>query len=70
MNHVLMFIYSKLFNSIAMLVVQVYIIRANKFTTADGAISLLNLEVHKKGKLSSKYVIVEFTIKTDFGTWI
>ncbi|KAG2585952.1 B3 domain-containing protein Os01g0234100-like isoform X2 [Panicum virgatum] len=32
----------------------VYIIRANKFTTADGAISLLNLEVHKKGKLSKK----------------
>jgi capsular polysaccharide biosynthesis protein len=37
-----------------MLVIQVYIIRANEFTTADGAISLLNLEVHKKGKLSSK----------------
>ncbi|KAG2594618.1 hypothetical protein PVAP13_5KG004600 [Panicum virgatum] len=31
---------------------KVYIIRANEFTTADGAISLLNLEVHKKGKLS------------------
>ncbi|XP_025818274.1 B3 domain-containing protein Os01g0234100-like isoform X2 [Panicum hallii] len=33
---------------------KVYIIRANEFTTADGAISLLNLEVHKKGKLSKK----------------
>ncbi|RLN25292.1 hypothetical protein C2845_PM07G40080 [Panicum miliaceum] len=42
------------FNSIPMLVVQVYIIRANEFTTADGAISLLNLEVHTKAKLSKK----------------
>ncbi|KAK3159627.1 hypothetical protein QOZ80_1BG0049010 [Eleusine coracana subsp. coracana] len=30
---------------------KVYIIRANEFTTADGAVSLLNLEVCKKGKL-------------------
>ncbi|RLM94074.1 hypothetical protein C2845_PM08G00310 [Panicum miliaceum] len=34
--------------------IKVYIIRGNEFTTADGAIGLLDLEVHKKGKLSKK----------------
>jgi hypothetical protein len=34
--------------------IQIYIVRANEFTTADGAVSLLNLEVCKKGKLLSK----------------
>ncbi|RCV23429.1 hypothetical protein SEVIR_5G005700v4 [Setaria viridis] len=33
---------------------KVFIIRANEFTTTDGAISLLNLEAHKKGKLSKE----------------
>jgi hypothetical protein len=34
--------------------IQIYIVRANEFTTADGAVSLMNLEVWKKGKLLSK----------------
>nr|CAB3471616.1 unnamed protein product [Digitaria exilis] len=33
---------------------KVYIIRANEFTTTDGAVSLLNLEVQKKRKLSKE----------------
>ncbi|WVZ72938.1 hypothetical protein U9M48_021320 [Paspalum notatum var. saurae] len=33
---------------------KVYIVRANEFTTTDGAISLLDLEACKKGKLSTE----------------
>lgn len=41
-----------------MFYIQVYIIRANEFTATDGAISLLNLEARKKGKLlSSKFFL-------------
>ena len=41
-----------------MLSIQVYIVRANEFTTTDGAISLLDLEACKKGKLSSKWLLI------------
>jgi hypothetical protein len=37
-----------------MILIQVSIIRANEFTTTDGVVSLLNLEAHKEGKLSSE----------------
>lgn len=48
---------------ICMFYIQVYIIRANQFTATDGAISLLNLEARKKGKLpSSKYFTREVAI--------
>lgn len=44
---------------------KVYIIRANEFTATDGAISLLNLEARKKGKLLSKASRVEQSVPAD-----
>ncbi|KAG0535745.1 hypothetical protein BDA96_03G005600 [Sorghum bicolor] len=44
---------------------KVYIIRANEFTATDGAISLLNLEARKKGKLLSKATRVEHSVPAD-----